>query len=118
MTSDNGGNFSCLKIYTNKKLRKAPSVKGRFIKAIEVDPQIFHDHADKKNNFTYLTLDKAELNRDQRISSNPTFIKIINNLVKQSKHLIVILNLFKLDNEYYAFIKYNAGLSDEGTLYK
>ena len=23
-----------------------------------------------------------------------------------------------LDNEYYAFIKYNAGLSDEGTLYK
>ena len=118
VTSDNGGNFSCLKIYTNKKLRKAPSVKGRFIKAIEVDPQIFHDHTDKKNNFTYLTLDKAELNREQRISSNPTFIKIINNLVKQSKHLIVILNLFKLDNEYYAFIKYNAGLSDEGTLYK
>ena len=50
--------------------------------------------------------------------SDPTFVKLISNLVKQSKHLIGILNLFKLDNEYYAFIKYNAGLSDEGTLYK
>ena len=110
--------FTIRQIYNNGKIRKDSSTKGQFVKAIEVDPQIFHDHTDKKNNFTYLTLDKAELNRDQRISSNPTFIKIINNLVKQSKHLIVILNLFKLDNEYYAFIKYNAGLSDEGTLYK
>ena len=118
VTSDNGDNLSFLRIYNDGKIRKDSSTKGQFVKAIEVDSQIYHDHADKENNSTYLTLDKAELNKDQRISSDPTFVKLISNLVKQSKHLIGILNLFKLDNEYYAFIKYNAGLSDEGTLYK
>lgn len=110
VTSDNGDNLSFFKIYNNGKIRKDSSTKGQFVKAIEVDSQIYHDHADKE--------DKAELNKDQRISSDPTFVKLISNLVKQSKYLIGILNLFKLDNEYYAFIKYNAGLSDEGTLYK
>lgn len=118
VTSDNGGNSSFFRMYNDGKIRKAPSTKGQFIKAIEVDPQIFHDYSDKENNSTYLTLDKAKLNKNQLISSDPTFVRIINNLVKQSKHLIVILNLFKIDHEYYAFIKYNAGLSDEGTLYK
>ena len=65
-----------------------------------------------------MTLNKAKLNKDHQISSDPTFVKMISNLVKQSRYLIVILNLFKIDHEYYAFIKYNAGLSDEGILYK
>src|SRR5699024_2829683 len=83
VTSDNGDNLSFLRIYNDGKIRKDSSTKGQFVKAIEVDPQIFHDHADKENNSTYLTLDKAELNKDQRISSDPTFVKLISNLVKQ-----------------------------------
>ena len=29
-----------------------------------------------------------------------------------------MLSLFKLGDDYYAFLKYNAGLSDEGSLYQ
>lgn len=65
-----------------------------------------------------MTLDKAKLNKDHQISSDPTLVKMISSLAKRSKHLIGILNLFKLGNEYYVFIKYNAGLADDGTLYK
>ena len=70
------------------------------------------------HNSTYLTVNKKLLNKNKAVSSDPTWIRLIKNLAKRSKHLIAILSLFKLDHEYYIFIKYNAGLSDEGTLYK
>lgn len=50
-----------------------------------------------------------------RSSQNKQFVKPI---AKRSKHAIAMLNLFKLGDDYYVFLKYNAGLSDDGSLYQ
>lgn len=118
VASDDNHEIAFVNVYDNGKIVKCSSLKNRnFVRPIEVDPQVFEDHT-STNNSTYLTVNKKLLNKNKAISSDPTWIRLIKNLAKRSKHLIAILSLFKLDHEYYIFIKYNAGLSDEGTLYK
>lgn len=118
VASDDNHEIAFVNIYDNGKIVKCSSLKNRnFVRPIEVDPQVFEDHT-STNNSTYLTVNKKLLNKNKAVSSDPTWIRLIKNLAKRSKHLIAILSLFKLDHEYYIFIKYNAGLSDEGTLYK
>ncbi|WP_260319539.1 hypothetical protein [Lactobacillus helveticus] len=118
VADDNYESIAFVNIYDNGKIVKCSSLKNRnFVRPIEVDPQVFEDHT-STNNSTYLTVNKKLLNKNKAVSSDPTWIRLIKNLAKRSKYLIAILSLFKLDHEYYIFIKYNAGLSDEGTLYK
>ena len=118
VASDDNHEIAFVNVYDNGKIVKCSSLKNRnFVRPIEVDPQVFEDHT-STNNSTYLTVNKKLLNKNKAVSSDPTWIRLIKNLAKRSKHLIAILSLFKLDHEYYIFIKYNAGLSDEGTLYK
>ena len=118
VASDDNHEIAFVNVYDNGKIVKCSSLKNRnFVRPIEVDPQVFEDHT-STNNSTYLTVNKKLLNKNKAISSDPTWIRLIKNLAKRSKYLIAILSLFKLDHEYYIFIKYNAGLSDEGTLYK
>lgn len=118
VASDDNHEIAFVNIYDNGKIVKCSSLKNRnFVRPIEVDPQVFEDHT-STNNSTYLTVNKKLLNKNKAVSSDPTWIRLIKNLAKRSKYLIAILSLFKLDHEYYIFIKYNAGLSDEGTLYK
>ena len=118
VASDDNHEIAFVNVYDNGKIVKCSSLKNRnFVRPIEVDPQVFEDHT-STNNSTYLTVNKKLLNKNKAVSSDPTWIRLIKKLARRSKHLIAVLSLFKLDHEYYIFIKYNAGLSDEGTLYK
>ena len=111
VASDDNHEIAFVNIYDNGKIVKCSSLKNRnFVRPIEVDPQVFEDHT-STNNSTYLTVNKKLLNKNKAVSSDPTWIRLIKNLAKRSKHLIAILSLFKLDHEYYIFIKYAIVLS-------
>ena len=54
ITADDDSRTSFATIYDNGKVEKSRSSQNKqFVKPIEVDPQVFVDHTDKKNN-TYL----------------------------------------------------------------
>lgn len=118
VTSDNDSGTTFATIYDNGKVKKSNSGKSKsFVKAIEVDPQVFKEHTDKKDTI-YLTVNEKVLKKNKKVTSDDTWTKLVKLVAKRSKHSIINLNLFKLGDDYYAFLKYNAGLSDEGTLYQ
>lgn len=67
---------------------------------------------------SYLTVNEKALRKNKQVSSDENWVKLIKLVAKRSKHAIAMLSLFKLGDDYYAFLKYNAGLSDEGSLYQ
>ena len=118
ITADDDSGTSFATIYDNGKVEKSRSSQNKkFVKPIEVDPQVFVEHTDKKNNI-YLTVNEKALRKNKQVSSDENWVKLTKLIAKRSKHAIAILNLFKLGDDYYAFLKYNAGLSDEGSLYQ
>lgn len=118
LASDNKDKVSFAKIYNNGKVSTTTFKDKKFRKAVVVDPNIFIDHVNKKNNSVYNTINVKLLKESKGLKSTPVYIDIIKYVAKHSNHSIVILNLFDIEGEYYVFLKYNAGLSDEGTLYK
>ena len=118
ITADDDSGTSFATIYDNGKVEKSRSSQNKkFVKPIEVDPQVFVEHTDKKNNI-YLTVNEKALRKNKQVSSDENWVKLTKLIAKRSKHAIAILNLFKLGDDYYAFLKCNAGLSDEGSLYQ
>lgn len=119
VASDNNSKKSFIKIYSSGKIKKVhPSSDKYMIPAITVNPRIFKDHTDNKTNSTYLTINQKLLKQNKDVAADPTLTKIVKEITRESHHLIAILNLFKINGNYYVFIKYNASLSDNGTLYK
>lgn len=72
------------------------------------------EHTDKKNNI-YLRVNEKALRKNKQVSSDENWVKLTKLIAKRSKHAIAMLSLFKLGDDYYVF---NAGLSDEGSLYQ
>lgn len=99
ITSDNNSGNEIINIYSNGKIKRINSSSGKdFIKPIEVAPQTFDD------NTVHITINQRQLKRNKQALSDPIWIKIINYLAKNSQHSIAILNLYKLDDEYYFFL--------------
>lgn len=118
ITADDDSRTSFATIYDNGKVEKSRSSQNKqFVKPIEVDPQVFVEHTDKKNNI-YLTVNEKALRKNKQVSSDENWVKLTKLIAKRSKHAIAMLSLFKLGDDYYVFLKYNAGLSDEGSLYQ
>ncbi|TSO26837.1 hypothetical protein [Lactobacillus sp. LL6] len=107
-----------IEILSNGKVKSIHSFTQSDSDAISVDPWIFEEYVNK-NKEIYLTLKKYTLkdNKNNKVHDE-NYYKLVDKIAKDSKHSIGILNLFKVRNKYYAFVKDNAGLSDEGNLYK
>lgn len=75
------------------------------------------EHTDKKNNI-YLTVNEKALRKNKQVSSDENWVKLTKLIAKRSKHAMAMLNLFKLGDDHYTFLKYNVGLLDEGSLYQ
>ena len=119
LTTDNQDKTSFAKIYNKGKVKTTTFKDKKFKKAIVVDPNIFVNHTNEINNSLYNTINTKLLNKDEKLNSNPVYTEIVKYVAKHSNHMIAFLNLFDIDGEYYAFLKYNAGLSsDEGKLYR
>ncbi|MFR4968581.1 hypothetical protein [Lactobacillus kalixensis] len=119
VATDNNTHNSFIQIYSSGKTKKGASFSdSQSAQAVSVDPNVFRDETDSENKTTRISVKKKLLHQNKKLVADSTFVKIVNEVVNESHHLIGVLNLFKLDNDYYAFVKYNAGLSDDGTLYK
>lgn len=118
LTTNDYDKTSFVQIYNTGKVENANLKNKKFVDAIIVNPNIFINHTNEKNNSLYNTINTKLLYHNKQLTSKPAYIKIIKYISKHSNHMIAILNIFDIDGEYYAFLKYNAGISDEGTLYK
>lgn len=66
ITADDDSRTSFATIYDNGKVEKSRSSQNKqFVKPIEVDPQVFVEHTDKKNNI-YLTVNEKALRKTNR----------------------------------------------------
>ncbi|WP_416209738.1 hypothetical protein [Lactobacillus sp. PV037] len=108
---------SFVNIYNNGEVKAASFKNKKFEKAVSVDPDIFVDHTNKDNSISN-TINIKMLNKNKELNSDSKYIEIINYIARYSNHMIFVLNIFKVNNQYYVFLKYNAGVSDDGTLYK
>lgn len=114
---DDEYNKKYVNIYSNgdtKKIQKVSFKKQD--ETVIVDADVYRDPRSLESRFKKnYTLE----NQNHKKVTDKNFYKIVNKIVPESQYDIANLNIFKLDNrEYYVYLSYNVGLSDDGTIYK
>lgn len=112
---------SFLYISRNGNAKKSQGIDKQKQEIVNVDSRIFSSYTDEKKNQINLKLksdSKITLkNQYGKIVQDTNYLKLLSAMADTLHHDIYKIRLFKIKKQYYAFIEFNAGLIDGGTLY-